>query len=102
MLGTPTDVYLTGAMLFWMPVGFGIGALISAYVYLPLFQDLGILSISQVYYHFYFISLLQIIANIVNVDLFIAQYLELRFHRHVRRLFSAITLFGNVIKIFIF
>jgi len=48
MLGTPTDVYLTGAMLFWMPVGFGIGALISAYVYLPLFQDLGILSISQV------------------------------------------------------
>ena len=48
MLGTPTDIYLTGAMMFWMPIALAIGALIAAYFYLPFFQDLGILSINQV------------------------------------------------------
>ena len=48
MLGTPTDVYIMGAMMFWMPLALAIGSLIAAYVYLPLLQDLGILSISQV------------------------------------------------------
>lgn len=48
MLGMPTDVYLTGAMLFWFPVALAIGVLITAFGYMPLFQDLGILSINQV------------------------------------------------------
>lgn len=48
MLGTPADVYFTGAMMFWMPVAFTIGALVGAYVFLPLFQELGVLSINEV------------------------------------------------------
>ena len=53
MLGTPTDVYLTGAMLFWVPVAFAIGALVGAYVFLPLFQELGVLSINEVSQYMY-------------------------------------------------
>jgi len=49
MLGMPTDVYLTGAMLFWFPVPLAIGVLVTAFCYMPLFQDLGILSINEVY-----------------------------------------------------
>ena len=49
MLGTPTDVYLTGAMMLWWPVALAIGVPIAAYVYLPLFQDLGVLSLNQVF-----------------------------------------------------
>ncbi len=47
MIGVPTEVYLTGAMLLWTPVTIAITVPIAAYVYLPLFQDLGILSINQ-------------------------------------------------------
>ena len=50
MLGLPTDVYLTGAMMLWWPVALAIGVPIASYAYLPLFQDLGILSINQVYH----------------------------------------------------
>lgn len=48
MVGVPTDVYLTGAMMFWWIVSVAIGVPIAAYIYLPLFQDLGLLSITQV------------------------------------------------------
>ena len=48
MLGLPTEVYLTGAMILWQVVAISIGTSFAAYVYLPLFHDLGILSINQV------------------------------------------------------
>lgn len=48
MVGVPTDVYLTGAMMFWWIISVAIGVPIAAYVYLPLFQDLGLVSINQV------------------------------------------------------
>lgn len=48
MIGVPTEVYLTGAMLLWTPVTYAIAAPVAAYFYLPLFQDLQILSINQV------------------------------------------------------
>ncbi len=50
MLGMPTDVYLTGAMMFWMIIAYTIGALVGTFVYMPLFQELGVLSINQVPY----------------------------------------------------
>lgn len=65
MLGTPTDIYLTGAMMFWMPIALAIGALIAAYFYLPFFQDLGILSINQVSE-----NMLIIITNSVKLIIF--------------------------------
>ena len=49
MLGMPTDVYLTGAMLFWFPVAVAIGVLFTAFGFFPLFQGLGILSINHVF-----------------------------------------------------
>ncbi len=48
MLGMPTDVYLTGSMMFWMPIVIAIAIPIKAYIILPLLQDLGILSINEV------------------------------------------------------
>ncbi len=57
MLGTPTDVYLTGAMLCWVPVAFAIGALVGAFVFLPLFQELGVLSINEVSKYIYKVML---------------------------------------------
>jgi len=48
MLGMPTDVYLTGSMMFWMPIVIAIGTPISAYIVLPLLQELGILSVNEV------------------------------------------------------
>lgn len=48
MLGMPTDVYLTGSMMMWQTVSASIGAFIAAFVYLPFFQDLKLLSINEV------------------------------------------------------
>ena len=48
MLGMPTDVYLTGSMMLWMPIVIAIAIPIEAYIILPLCQELGILSVNEV------------------------------------------------------
>jgi len=96
MLGTPTDVYIMGAMMFWMPLALAIGSLIAAYVYLPLLQDLGILSISQVC-NIYSSYITRLFNPLYFCEfLSCAQYFELRYNSTVRRIFSGISLFGTV------
>lgn len=48
MIGVPTEVYLTGVMMLWTPVTMAIAVPVAAFIFLPLFQDLEILSINQV------------------------------------------------------
>ena len=44
----PADVYLTGAMVFWNPVGAGIATLTASYFLLPIFHRLEVVSVNQV------------------------------------------------------
>lgn len=48
MLGAPTDVYTTGTMYWWTVPALFIGVPIAAYVYLPIYHQLEIVSINQV------------------------------------------------------
>lgn len=48
MIGVPTEVYLTGAMMLWTPLTIAIAVPFAAFIFLPLFQDLEILSVNKV------------------------------------------------------
>lgn len=48
LLGTPAEVYLMGAIIWWMAATFIISALISTHFYLPIFHELEIISTNDV------------------------------------------------------
>ena len=48
LLGTPSDVYLTGTMYWWIVVGAAIAIPSAAYLYLPIFFKLHIISANEV------------------------------------------------------
>lgn len=49
MLAVPADVYLTGTMHAWMILAVALGITVASYVYLPIFHQLGIVSVNQVF-----------------------------------------------------
>ena len=48
MLGGPTDVYLNGTMHWWIVGSYLIGTPIAAYIYMPIFHQLQIVSVNEV------------------------------------------------------
>lgn len=70
LLGTPSDVYLTGTMYWWIVVGAAIAIPSAAYLYLPIFFKLQVVSANE--------------------------YLERRFNRHIRQLASFLYVFRQV------
>lgn len=48
LLGNPSDVYLTGTMFFWMTVAMCLCTPATAYIYLPIFHRLQVVSANQV------------------------------------------------------
>lgn len=70
LLATPTDVYLTGTMHWWIIVGAFLAIPATTCLYLPVFHELQVISANQ--------------------------YLEMRFNHIIRRSASAIFLINQV------
>ena len=57
MMGIPTDVYLNGSMMMWMPIAMAVSKPFEALVTIPLLQGLGVLSVNQACHWIFALSL---------------------------------------------
>lgn len=56
VLGLPGEIYMFNTMFMWNTVGYGIGALISSQMFVPLFFKLELTSIYEVCIQFTFLE----------------------------------------------
>ena len=49
IIGTPSEVYVRSTMYWWICVGFILSAFGAAYIFVPVFYNLGITSVFQVF-----------------------------------------------------
>ena len=48
LIGVPAEVYVYGTGMFYGGIGYGVGALLSEMLFLPIYERLGIINIYQV------------------------------------------------------